>query len=233
MPHDDYAIYQEKYSHEAKKSDIRLLSLIAQFSNTALPLVDMGCSTGNLLRLMRTKGGYSGKLLGVDLDRVAIEVAKKTSNGISYYCRNMVGFADELMNPRDEGYNVVFNASLSYFSNDELEDAWPAFNKLRSGNGKIFIFDRINEFKQDLRIEEKSELYPGGVTFYYRSIHFLRKMLRNHGGQIKHDEPSLIPIDLPRPQPESIRSWTQRTNTGERWIMRGNLMQPWHFVVVA
>ena len=96
----------------------------------------------------------------------------------------------------------------------------------------MFIFDRICSFEQKVKIVEKSNLYPEGVTFYYRSVNYFRQMLQPLGLNIVLSEPFEISLDLPKPDLSNVTSYTERLESGRKMIMRGDINQPWRYLVI-
>ena len=63
----DYLAYQEKYRDTPRASDVELIRLISKLTPKNGSVLDVGCSTGNLLRHLKAER-TDLTLYGVDVD---------------------------------------------------------------------------------------------------------------------------------------------------------------------
>lgn len=223
-----YDRYQERYRRSPRESDKRIVDLLRAelgASQTAPSILDIGCSTGNLLALLRREFPQA-KLAGCDLSTSSVEVCREDPElkGIE------IQVADALTLSGAARYDAVcLNAMAFYFGDEEfaqlLSTAW---NLLRN-DGYLIAFDWFTPFRhQQIQVTEKSLGHPDGVTYHIRSTDLTQSMLRNAGFGAADFHPFELPIDLPFPGTDGeVVSYTHRTDDGDRLCFRGVLFQPW------
>jgi SAM-dependent methyltransferase len=219
-----YSDYQRRYATRIRESDRVLIDLVRDATRgEPATLLDIGCSTGNLLRhLKRLAPGL--ELVGGDLTPRVLEECRHDPElaGISFE------ELDILALPGARYDVVVANAVLYLLRDGEYAEAAASVaGSLRPG-GAFLAFDFFHPFEQELAIREVSRTHPEGLTLHFRPYARARAVLEGAGfGEIEFS-PFQIPIDLERPQDDGeIDSYTVRGGGGERLLFRGTLFQPW------
>jgi SAM-dependent methyltransferase len=230
----EYLDYQKRYARQIRESDKVMIELIRgalkedSRPGKKLSLLDIGCSSGNLLlhlkRLLPDVGYYGGDLFPEIID----------------HCRNspeLEGIGFEVMDIRDLGDRerfdaVVVNAVLHRFDRQEFEIAIASLSRVMCPGGRLFVFDFFHPFEQELSVVEKSKIHPEGLTLVFRPFSSVTQVLGGAGFTDVRFHPFSIPIDLERPtELNDMRTYTIRTEVGERLNFRGILFLPWCHLV--
>jgi SAM-dependent methyltransferase len=224
-----YLKYQERYAQEPKESDKIFLALVRELAAQAAPakslrLLDIGCSTGNLLRhLKRAMPGIC--LAGGELFPEIVE-----------HCRNdpeLKDVAFDVMDVRDlpthARYDVVVASALLFrFSPQQFKACCAGIARLLDAGGSLLALDWYHPFYQDLTTLEQSHDYPEGLTLHFRSYETTERLLKDAGFAEIRFRPFDLPIDLPRPpDPADLSTYTRREEGGARIQFRGAIYQPW------
>lgn len=229
-----YSQYQKRYVTKIRESDRRLIQLIREHVEPAhrrgkkVRLLDLGCSTGNLLRhLKRALPGL--ELYGGDIVPSIIEECKRDPALEGIQCDEM----DALNLRCDQPFDlIVANAALMFFNEDEFRLAISNIARAIKQEGWCIAFDWFHPFEQELMIVETSKLHPQGLRFYHRSYATVRAALKEVGFSPPTFQPFHIPIDLPRPAiAADITTYTVKTTDGKRLSFRGTLFQPWCYLI--
>jgi SAM-dependent methyltransferase len=239
-PHDNeyirsYIAYQERYAKDARDSDKKLIEFIGQLLAAHAPanrrprVLDIGCSTGNLL--IHIRRAFPGlDLTGGDLSELSIAGCKANAA--------LAGVALEVMNilrlgERPNHYDVIITNAILYGFTDELFAAsLKAINAALVPGGWLVVFDFFHPWEQDVALIEKSALFPDGHPLHFRSYATARKALSAAGFEEPRFTPFEIGVDLPDHGPASITTRTITAKDGQRMQFRGCLSQPWCHAVV-
>lgn len=219
---DRYHRYQEKYQTTVRESDKVLIELVRRCCDGPATLIDLGCSTGNLLRHMR---GLlpDVTLTGVDIvDSVVAEnQANATLEGIEFFAM------DILQAPAERTFDVaVTNASLLFFDVDQLNRAAESIAGLVKPGGAYVGFEFLHPFAQEITVVEHSDYRPDGLTFYFRSFGKFRAAFEAAGFEDVEFTPFHVPIELPRGADDDLTTYSVDSSQG-RLSYRGCLGQPW------
>ena len=226
----DYLEYQRKYAENVRESDKILMSLIADEAlakapdHGAISLLDIGCSSGNLLRHMK-QAFPSVHYLGGDLFPEIIDHCRHAAGleGIDFAVMDIRDLSS--VKPVDI---TVISAVLFRFPDDEFELALDSLAHVTKKGGWIFGFDLFHPFEQTLTIGEKSALHPEGLTLVYRPYSEVSRLLENRGFGDLWFKTFDIPIDLPKPTSlTDINTYTVKAADGYRLNFRGSLFLPW------
>lgn len=224
-----YFDYQEKYSKTPRESDRALLDLMsAEMTKLAAKsdakLLDIGCSNGNFLRLL--KGHWPNlEYWGGDIQPEVIDRCRKEPS--------LAGIHFEIMNGRDmsawPSYDVIVaNAVLFRFDEQSYLEICTQLARHLKNDGVLFAFDFHHRHEQDLTIVERSTWHPEGLTLNFRSMKTTTSLLTRAGFRDVRYHPFNIGIDLPaHKDPVNIGTFTKKTVDGERIQFRGALAQPW------
>lgn len=223
----DYLAYQSKYRDTPRASDVELIRLISKHTPKNGRVLDVGCSTGNLLRHLKSERPDL-TLAGCDADEKA--VVNALADGVlpvfledaTRQWRAPFDWPD--YKPFD---GVILNAVL-YCLND-----WQATQALRNiflvlkPGGHLFIWDLLQSWNQRLTIREESTRY-GDVTYNIRPWRLLHKMSAVEGFR----ECSLRPCKQPKlPKTDDRDDLTSWTKGGVAF--RGGVAQPWCHAVLT
>lgn len=227
----DYAEYQKRYATQIRESDRILIELVRglrERRGPGLRLLDIGCSTGNLL--LHLKNMVPGvELTGADMVESILE--ENCGNA------DLAGIAFEEMDllaiDREAAFDViVVNAVLYLLGDEELERAIASVSRALRPQGTLLVFDFYHPFGQELEILERTATHPDGLSLHFRPYSTAERMLRAHGFTTIDFRPFKIPIDLPRAERDDmIVSYTRKDANGEPLLFRGTLFQPWCHLV--
>ena len=227
-----YNAYQQRHRANPRESDKAILALIRESLDPRVAepaILDIGCSTGNLLALLRRELPQA-KLAGCDLSASSVKACRADPDlkGVE------VEVADALALTGPPRYHVaILNAVTCYFEEAEFARLLRNVSELLLPGGCLIVFDWFHAFaQQQLCILEKSQGHPEGVAYHIRSIAFVRPLLRQAGFDEGDFHPFELPIDLPFPGTDGeVVSYTQRTDAGQRLCFRGVFFQPWCHLV--
>lgn len=230
----EYSNYQKRYATKLRESDRVIIELIQGIvdkneNGRPLTLLDIGCSTGNLLlHLKQMLPGLS--LVGGDLARDVIEECKQNLElqGIEF-CQ-----LDVTQLSMDRKFDfVVANAVLGVLDEDEFDEAIKCIANALNDNGFLLVFDWFHPFEQQLTISEKSACIPNGLTWRARGFDRVEQCLVKHGLTDATFTPFFMGFDLEQPTDRlSIQTYTVRTDAGKRLSFRGAFCQPWCHLAV-
>lgn len=227
----EYAAYQSKYGSRMRESDRALIEIVSKIvrddlkAGRSLQLIDIGCSTGNLL--LHLKNLVPGlKLHGADLNSKIIDDcrANKALSGVDFHVMDM------LNPPAGQQYDVVVtNAALMFFDEGEqFDQAIAGVGKLVKKGGYFVAFDYFSPYNQEVTIIETTKGHPKGLKFSFRSYETTKRALDKAGLSNAQFQPFYMPFDLPKPtDPSDVTSFTTQTTSGERLSLRGMINQPW------
>lgn len=226
----DYIAYQQRYAGTVRESDRRILAYVADVVQAHGPegrLLDIGCSTGNLLRHL--KGAFPGlTLAGGDLSEMQLAACREDPDlaGIAFES------IDILEIDRFSTFDVITaNAILYGLGAEDFERAAASLAGALRPGGTLIAFDFFHPFDQEVAIVERSAAFPDGHPLHFRSYGWTRSVLASAGFAEPAFHPFAIPIDLPMPGLDSIRTYTRRDAEGARLQFRGTLFQPWCHLV--
>lgn len=226
---EDYSAYQRRYAEQIRESDKALIEIVRELAaaKPSLRLLDVGCSTGNLLRhLKRLVPGL--ELTGGDLTVEVLEQCRADPDlaGIAFEEMDLLGL------PERDFDVVVANAVLYLLADEEFERAARSVAGALRPGGTFIAFDFFHPFEQELEIKETSRTHTNGLMLHFRSEGRARPVLGEAGFEEVAFRPFRIGIDLPRPADDGeIISYTRTAADGERLLFRGTLYQPWCHLV--
>jgi 2-polyprenyl-3-methyl-5-hydroxy-6-metoxy-1,4-benzoquinol methylase len=227
-----YIKTQERYVKNLRHSDQLILDhLIRNASENHsddISLLDMGCSTGNLLRHIQ-KQFPDWKLEGMDMSPKAISNCKADPelSHMSFYEGDLLYFSPK------EPFDFI-TISAVFFALDKIacKQAINNIAKALKPNGTVVVFDYFNQFEQELFIQEFTELHPDGLPIYMRPHSFYESELKSAGFSKIQIEPFEIGLDLPFPSSLSkTDTYTVLDKEGQRMQFRGALYQPWGHLI--
>jgi len=223
----EYIAYQDRYKSVPRESDKVLVQHLQSRVRKKEPRVlDIGCSTGNLLRVVQAAFPCAD-LCGADLNVEQIE-----------HCRldpSLQGIRFELMDIqalRGGPYDAVTCSAVVFCMDDTIfQKAGRSIFEVLSPGGVFVCFDLFHPWEQDLAIVEKSRAFPDGLPLHFRSYTSVTALLQKAGFAKIEFHPFHIPIDLPKPDFGQITTYTEKLADGRRLQFRGCLCQPWNHLV--
>ena len=232
-----YSQYQRRYAANIRESDKVMIERIGQIArasnrtNRPLSLLDIGCSTGNLL--LHLKQMVPGlELTGADMMVPVLEECRRNPDleGIRFEEMNMLD-----LGLKEEVDIITANAVLYMFHDDELDQALRSVSEALRPNGWFIVYDFFHPYEQDLAVLEKSRSRPDGLMLHFRPFSTVRRRLEDHGFAEVDFKPFEIPIDLEKGTRytdnsdgfEDLNSYTVKSDIGARYIFRGSLFTPW------
>lgn len=232
----DYNAYQAKYARQMRESDKVLVGLIREFlagrgaGGERPQLLDIGCSTGNLLlHLKRLLPGVA--LTGGDLAESSIAECRANPelNGVEFKTLDIVDL------PSQARYDIiVVNAVLYMMDDQQFKRALTSMGAALHRGGALAVFDFFHPFEQDLSIMEVSKTHPKGLRLRFRPMSLATRALSAAGFANPEFRPFTVPIDLARnPDDSELVTYTVPTNEGVRLPFRGTLFQPWCHVTAT
>jgi len=231
-----YTDYQRRYAAEPRESDRVLIghvaaALAARDPRAGRPRVlDVGCSTGNLLRHL-SRALPQAELWGGELMPEALAACRAAPDldGMTFVEMDLLD-----IDHADAFDVIVVNAVLYLLDDDDLRRALASVAGALRPGGSLVAFDLFHPFEQHLTIREASLTHPEGLVLHFRPHSLLRDAAALAGLGDLEIHAFAIPIDLPRPErDDEIVSYTVPAASGERLLFRGALAQPWCHVVAT
>lgn len=230
----EYLQYQRRYRVSPRESDNKLVDLVRAHSQkkdlkAPLRIADLGCSSGNLLYLIRRRFPDS-KLFGIDFSHDSVELCRKDPEleGISFDHSDILNLTN-----RNSFDVVILNVVAVYFDKEEFRLAMKKCYQSLSEGGILVCFDYFHEFDlQHLSVEETSLGHPEGMHYHIRPISWVRDVLLSTGFLSSCFYPFAMTGSLKKPSTDGeLYSYTRRLEDGSNLCFRGSLLQPWcHFV---
>lgn len=225
-----YNEYQRRYASQIPERDKVTLQLIEQIAGRpGAMILDIGCSTGNLLLNLK-RAFPQAQLFGGELAEPSLEVARSNPELRSVTLETM----DMLAIPRRGEFDVVISNAVTYLFDDaQFERAAKSVHGALKAGGAWIDFDWFSPFvDQRVTINEVSPSHPDGLDIHIRTQKHATTMLSAIGFKSVVFEAFQIAIDLPFQGLEGNPiSYTRRTDEGKRMQFRGVLYQPWCHLV--
>ncbi len=228
-----YSDYQKRYSGNPRESDKKIghltLAALREMQLSRQPrILDIGCSTGNLLRhLRRLMPGAD--LYGGDLMVPVIDECRRNPDlaGMS------LAVMDVFSLPVNRPFDVITCHAVTYmFDKEQFGLAMHSIAGALVPGGAFVGYELVFPGSREQRIVEKSQGHPDGLQLMLRSEDFVRSCMEAASFTNIEVQPFDIPIDLPKPEPTGtdadLVTYTVRDAvTGRRLMYRGDLFQPW------
>lgn len=227
-----YDAYQDAYRSKMRESDSVLIDLIAKtIGAPQFRLLDIGCSTGNLLFHLKNRFP-SASLTGGDLAQSSIDKcrADPALAGIAFDILDMCDLAG--VAPSDV---IVANAVAVYFDWETYARAARSVCAALKPGGTYVAFEWMHPFSvQDITIIETSEWHPQGLKIHFRPMRKVEAVMREAGFCQVEFHPFELPIDLPFGGYDAdVGTYTRKDENGHRMAFRGALYQPWCHLVAT
>ena len=223
-----YNAYQARYAERIRESDKVIITMVkdvvARAHGRRLTILDIGCSTGNLLlhlRRMVPEADY----IGGDLAESSLEKCRTNPE------LGGIGFERlDIMTLPSERFDVVIvNAVLYMFDEEQYDRALRSVANALKADGKTIFYDFAHPFEcQNLTIYETSVMHPSGLRLCFRPMKYITEHMTAAGFAAPAFHPFDLPIDLPKPgYGEDVVTYTVDAADGARLMFRGALYQPW------
>lgn len=227
-----YSDYQQRYRHEPRFSDLESAKLVSRALhqmglNRPARVLDIGCSTGNFLRILK-RDIEEIELFGGDLMESAIAecAADASLSDIQFEIMDILSL------PRQQYDVIVANAVTYFFEQDEYRRALAQMAAALVPGGYLISFEFVYPDEREQRVVEISEGHPMGLKFWLRSRDTVVSALQQAGFTWFDFIPFNVPVDLPvgevdGPDPHLRTRTVRNPLTGFREQYRGDLYQPW------
>jgi SAM-dependent methyltransferase len=225
-----YNDYQRRYATDIAERDKVMLGLVAEKRRGQGSLLDIGCSTGNLL--LHLKRAFPDlQLTGGELAKSSLTaaIANPELAGIEFRTMDMLDI--------DGQYDCITANAVTYlFRWPEYERAIQSIAKALKLGGTFISFDWFHPFEgQDLAITEITEGHPEGLPIHARSYQRVARVFTKAGLDAVEFHPFFMPFDIPEPEDKSGTpvTYTVKQDNGNRLSFRGSLYQPWCHVTAT
>jgi len=228
----EYNSYQRRYAQTMRESDKVLVAMVKEIARQTdgepLDLLDIGCSTGNLLLHIRSMvPGLN--LTGGDLALSSIEECRRNPGlaGIKFEVMDLLALPAACFDV------VIVNAVLYMLDDEQYRSALASLGKCVRPGGTCLIYDFAHPFvHQQLTIYETSVLHPDGLRLCFRPMVKVEEAAHRAGFAAVEFHPFDIPIDLPpAPYDGEVVTYTVDRKDGKRAMFRGALYQPWCHII--
>lgn len=228
----EYNSYQARYAGTMRESDKLLVALTRQIRESAgrdLDVLDIGCSTGNLLLHLRNM--VPGvRLVGGDLAKSSIDECRANPklSGIAFEEMDLLNL------PQARFDIVIVNAVFYMLDDGQYNRGLASVAKCLKPGGKCLVYDFAHPFvHQKLTIMETSVLHPHGLRLVFRPMPSVTRDAQAAGFVSVDFRPFELPIDLPMPgYDEEVTTYTVGRKDGSRAMFRGALFQPWCHMIM-
>jgi len=226
-----YNDYQSRYSERIRESDKVIINLvkevISEHPNSNPTVLDIGCSTGNLLLHLRNLIP-DANYIGGDLAESSLEVCRNNSDlkGIEFEQLDITRL------PYSQYDIVIVNAVFYMLDHMQYEQALKSIGQALNLGGYMIVYDFAHPFEhQNLVINETSLMHPNGLRLCFRPMKFIAEKMLVAGFEKPNFKPFEIPIELPKPDyDQEVVTYTTESDEG-RLMFRGTLYQPWCHIV--
>jgi SAM-dependent methyltransferase len=158
-----YDRYQQVYKVKPRKSDVDLASIVAEVArgkDGPVRLLDIGCSTGNLLRVIRAATHDSDmSFVGADLAASSIEAARAEPD----LADMRFELWDVTQLPDGERFDIIVMAAVAFFLDDaEFSKALTSIHRALKPGGVFIAWELVSTYP-DYRVSmvEHSPFYNG------------------------------------------------------------------------
>lgn len=226
-----YNEYQARYAEQIRESDKVIIGMVKEIVENAperrLSILDIGCSTGNLLLHLK-RIVPEADYVGGDLAESSLEVCRKNPGlgGINFKK------LDILTLPKNSFDIVIVNAVLYMLDNSQYVQALKSIFGALHKKSFTLIYDFAHPFDhQNITVIETSISHPTGLRLSFKPMKLVAQSIEIAGFDKPKFYPFELPIQLPKPAfDEEVVTYTIDSNEG-RLMFRGALYQPWCHVV--
>ncbi len=221
----DYHLRQYKTPYRSTVSLIEYLKNNID-TNDVKRVLDLGCGGGANIHWLK-EAFPNWKFVGVDFDPKAVEVAQEQNPTETFFCEDILNLKDALESgPFDLvlSIQVVVTAPFSLY--DFLDAALPLAGQ------HLVLTSLFSEeyFEQDtIRRDLKNN-----KTFIYKidSLKRLEDFIEDKNVTLS-SEATEIDVDLPKPDPLTLSTYTVKTEDGKRMQISPYMLMPWYTVKLS
>lgn len=224
----EYNQYQNRYYSNIRESDKVIISEVLKYIETSdhndIELLDIGCSTGNLLHhlsLATTNINFTGG----DIAESSLALCKQNKD-LSHVKFEIMDILN--LNCVSQYDIIIANAVCVYFKWSDYKSAiQQVYQSLKPG-GIFIAFEWLHPFAcQDITIYETTMNHPNGIRICFRPIPKVKNALQSIGFSSSEFREFILPFDQDRPSYEAeVTTYTIPTHDS-RLMFRGALYQPW------
>lgn len=231
----EYDAYQATYKVAPRKSDVDLADLVANIARSKegpIRILDIGCSTGNLLRVIRAAThGVDVTFVGADLAESSIAAAKADPDLAEMtFC-----LWDATALPDGETFDIIVMSAVAFFfDDDDFHKALQSIHRALRPGGAFVAWELVSTLPNyRVDIEEWSPFYNGrSHTIQIRSLNMVEQQ-STALGYSRVELHQFEPPVLGKPDVSHyLTSFTVEVPGEGRRAVRGCVILPWAFLVV-
>ncbi len=221
-----YNAYQARYAETVSERDKVTTALVANATGGIGRVLDIGCSTGNLVKHL-AKSMPALLLTGGDLADSSLDCARANVPSVCFLSMNIL---DIYGGPYD---CIVANAVMYLLDWPEYRQALVSIANALKPGGTFIGLDWYHSFEgQDLCIVETTTGHPHGLRIHSRAENRAAEVFYKTGFRAARFQPFTMPFDLPEPvnKRDTPVTYTKMID-GRRACFRGAVYQPWCHVI--
>lgn len=144
--------------------------LVDKKTITGKTAIDLGCGTGNKSRYLAEEGGFK-KVLGVDISKKAVEIAKQNKNSDCEFIVHDIG--DWFFAKDDETFDFILDWAAIHCLSLEQRKTYAQNIKKHSHKGTLFLIRSFSTNSEDKYFEEEIEGVKARV-FYLKKDELIK-----------------------------------------------------------
>lgn len=221
----------KKYYKKKQEMDKFLEKIITPYiEKKNLKVADVCCGLGHILHMLE-KISPTSQFFGMDETRYLIEEAKK----LNHNKKNINFEISDAYNIKSR-YKKAFDVTINWKTLSWL----PHYNKMIKSLFKItknhiflssLFYDGYIDFETKVR-EYKKEHGKNGFNSYYNIYSYpkFEEFVYSLGAKNIEAYDFKIGIDLPRPSPDQMGTYTYNLKNGDRLQVSGSVLMPWKII---
>ncbi|GJL84793.1 MAG: hypothetical protein DHS20C02_05680 [Micavibrio sp.] len=218
----DYHLRQYKTPYRSTVSLIEYLKSNIDTSKVKRVL-DLGCGGGANIHWLK-EAFPDWDFVGVDFDPKAVEVAQEQNPTEQFFCEDVLNMKDAIAGKPFDLVLCIQVVLTAPFSLYEFLDA-----TLSLAEKNLILTSLFSEeyFEQDTTRRDLQK----GTSYVYKidSLKRLEDYIADKGVELS-SEFTEIDVDLPKPEPLTLSTYTIKTDEGKRVQVSPYMLMPWYTV---